>query len=237
VLAPRMEAAVRPSVSRLARATVGGALVSLVVVGCGIGRAEPQNAGKAASVNLSLTTVPTIRSVTVSPASASFGNCTGGLASRNTQSTAGKLGFPNGQCFVGLVNPGSGFFYPITITNTGIASAIYVNGSSANPSDGGNQWNLCNRHGDGGLACTHDDGRMPGIDQYMVENLSPAGQQKAGISVTPECDAVFDASGRCWAVQGASQNEGIELIGPSFSTDTSTKWTMTITWTPVPSHG
>jgi hypothetical protein len=70
----------------------------------------------------------------------------------------------------------------------------------------------------------------------MVENFSPAGQQKAGISGTPECDPVFDNSGSCWAVEGASQNEGIELIGPSFSTDTSTKWTMTITWTPVPSR-
>lgn len=203
------------------------------VAGCGISGAAPQNAGQAASVNLSLTTVPTIRSVTVSPAGAAFGNCTGGLASRNTQSTPGKLGFPNGQCFVGL--PSSGF-YPITITNTGIASQIYVNGTSAIPSDGGDQWSLCTKHGNGGPTCSRDDGRTPGTDQYMLKNFSAVGQQTAGISETPTCDREFFASGQCWAVQGASQSEGIELIGPEFSTDISTKWTMTITWTPVPGH-
>jgi hypothetical protein len=224
------------SVTSLAIAVIGATAVALGVAGCGSSGAALQNAGKPASVNLSLTTVPTIRSVTVSPASASFGNCTGGLASRNTQSTAGKLGFPNGECFVGLVNAGSGLFYPITITNTGIASAIYVNASSASPSDGGDQWALCNRGGNGAATCKREDGRLPGTDQYLVENFSPAGQLKSGISGTPECDSVFAASGRCVAVQGASQSEGIELIGPSFTTDTSTKWTMTITWTPVPSH-
>jgi len=210
------------------------ALAAVGAAGCGIKGAVPQNSGQAASVNLSLRTVPTIRSVTVSPASASFGNCEGGLASRNTQSTPGKLGFPNGHCFVGLLTPG---FYPVTITNTGIASAIDVNGTSAYPSDGGVQWILCNRYGRGGPSCTHDGGRLPGKDQYLIENFSAAGEQSVGISGTPTCDPEFYASGHCWAVQGASQSEGIELIGPLVSTDTSTKWTMTITWTPVPTRG
>jgi hypothetical protein len=218
----------------LALAAVGLVLVGSGVAGCGISGAAPPNSGQAASVNLSLTTVPTIRSVTVSPASASFGNCTGGLASSNTQSTIGKLGFPNGQCLVGLLSPG---FYPITITNTGIASAIYVNGSSANPADGGDQWNLCNRDGHGGPRCTRHDGQLPGTDQYMVENFSALGVRTSGISATPACDREFYASGQCWAVEGASQSEGIELIGPAVSTDTSTKWILTITWTPVPTHG
>lgn len=213
-------------------AVAGLLLTGLGAVGCGLTAAP--NAGQSASVNLSLTTVPTIRSVTVSPANASFGNCIGGMASSDTQSTPGKLGFPNGRCFVGLVTPG---FYPITITNTGIASDILVNGSSASPSDGGNEWALCTRHVGGGPICTQDFGRMPGTDQYMIENFSSVGQQMAGISATPACDVEFDASGRCWAVQGASVGEGIELIGPSVSTDTSTKWTVTITWTPVPSQG
>jgi hypothetical protein len=211
-------------------ALAGLMLAGSGVAGCGLG-GPPPNAGQSGRVNLSLTTVPTVRSVTVSPASATFGNCTGGLASQNTHSTAGKLGFPNAHCLVGTVNPG---FYPITVTNTGIASAIYVNGSTANPSDGGNQWSLCNREGDGADKCKRDDGKLPGTDQYMVENFSAVGEQNAGISGTPSCDPEFAASGNCWAVQGASQGEGIELIGPSFSTDTSTKWTMTINWTPVP---
>jgi hypothetical protein len=71
----------------------------------------------------------------------------------------------------------------------------------------------------------------------MVETFSGVGAQTAGIGGTPACDREFYASGQCWAVQGASQSEGIELIGPAFSSDTSTKWTMTITWTPVPGNG
>jgi len=227
------EAVVGSKVRSVSLAVAGVILAGSVVAGCGLTGAPP-NAGQSASVNLSLTTVPTVRSVTVSPASVTFGNCTGGLASQNTHSTAGKLGFPNGHCLVGLVNPG---FYPITVTNTGIASAIYVNGSSANPFDDGNQWSLCNQDGDGAEKCKRDDGRLPGPDQYMVENFSAVGEQKAGIRGTPSCDLEFGASGNCLAVQGASQGEGIELIGPFFSTDTSTKWTMTITWTPVPGNG
>lgn len=218
----------------LALTMTGVVLAAFGIAGCGMYAKTPANPGQAASVNLSLTTVPTIRSVTVSPASAAFENCTGGLASRNTQSTIGKLGFPNGQCLVGLLSPG---FYPITITNTGIASAIYVNGTSATPADGGTQWSLCTRNGNGSPKCTRDNGRMPGTDQFLLENFSAIGVQAGGISVTPACDREFYASGRCFAVQGASQSEGIELIGPSSSTDTSTKWTLTITWTPVPSHG
>lgn len=209
------------------------AVAGTAVAGCGITGAAPQGAGQSASISLSLTTVPTIRSVTVSPAKAAFGTCSGGQASRNTLSTAGKLGFPNGKCFVGLASPG---IYPITITNTGIASDIYVNGTGANPADDGNEWVLCGGGHQGAVACTGRDGR-PGTDQYQVETFSSADDQVAGLTTTPRCDTEFDAAGRCWAVEGASQSEGIELIGPSASSDISTKWSMTITWTPVPSQG
>jgi hypothetical protein len=213
------------------------AIVGIAVVSCGISRISggvPQGAGQSASVSLSLTTVPNVRSVTVSPAKAAFGTCNGGLATRNTLSTGGKLGFPNGRCFVGLASPG---IYPITITNTGIASDIYVNGTSANPSDDGNQWVLCGGRGhDGAVECTGRHGR-PGTDQYLVETFSPAGDQATGLGTTPKCDTEFDTAHRCWAAEGASQSEGIELVGPSDSSDTSTKWTMMITWTPVPDQG
>jgi hypothetical protein len=222
---------VERSVTSLALAVASLVLAGFGVAGCGTNIAALQNAGKAASVNLSVNTVPTVRSVTVSPGNASFGNCTGGQTSADTHSTAGKLGFPNGECFVGLLNPN---FYPIAITNTGIASDIYVSGSNAVPSDGGNQWSLCNPEGHFGSGCTRDHGKLPGIDQYLVEAFSPVVQQPVGISGTPSCDHAWNSSGGCWAVQGASQSEGIELIGPYFSSDTSTKWTMTITWVPVP---
>jgi hypothetical protein len=210
------------------------AVVGLAVAACGTSGDAPQHAGQAASVSLSLTTVPTVRSVTVSPAKASFADCSGGQASQNTLSTPGKLGFPNGHCLVGLTNPG---IYPITITNTGIASLIYVNGSSASPADGLSEWTLCNVDRHDAAACSGSDKKLPGIDQYLLENFSSAGELAGGITSTPRCDPEFDPSGRCWAVQGASQSEGIELIGPSFSSDNSTKWTVTITWTPVPSQG
>jgi len=218
----------------LAFAVVGLVVGGSGVAGCGIIGAAPKNAGHSESVNLSLTTVPIVRSVTVSvaPGSASFSNC-GGKTSKDTRSRFDKLGFPNGHCFVGL-NPG---YYPITITNTGIASAIYVNGASAIPSSGGDQWNLCNRGGGGGHSCTHDDGQLPGTDQYLVENFSRNGEQATGISTRPACDIEFDGSGRCWAGEGGHQSEGVELIGPSFSTNMyDTKWIITITWMPVAGH-
>ncbi len=210
------------------------AIVAVGIAACGIS-AAPQDAGKSGSISLSLTTVPTVRSVTVSPATATFGLCGGAHSRQDTPSAADKLGFPNGNCSVGLMSPG---IYPITITNSGIASDILVSGTSANPADGGNQWALCNIGDNPAVACKHHDGTLPGTDQYLVQNFSPFGESPTGIADTPACDLEFGPSGRCWAVEGASQTEGLELTGPYFSSDESTtKWTMTITWTPVPSHG
>jgi hypothetical protein len=194
----------------------------------------PPGTGKAASINLSLTTVPTIRSVTVSPAKSQFGNCSGGKAKDNTSSTTGKLGFPNGECWVGKPNPSGDF--PITITNTGIASDIYVFGSSASPADGGTGWNLCNLGKTPVVTCTGGAHHaIPGTDQYLVRNFSP-GQRPdyGGLSASPACDYEFDISRGCQAPQGAFQTEGLKLIGPWSSSDNSTRWTVTITWMPVP---
>ncbi len=168
------------------------------------------------------------------PATAVFGECGGGQARQNTKSTLGKLGFPDGECSVGLMNPG---IYPITITNTGIASDVYVNGTSASPSNDGNQWALCNIGDDPAVACTHHDKQLPGADQYLVQNFSPFGESPTGITATPACDQEFGPSNGCWAVEGASQTEGLQLTGPLFSSDESTQWTMTVTWTPVPDQG
>lgn len=211
-------------------------LLPIVMIGlaaCGIS-AAPQGAGTSGSLSLSLTTVPTVRSITVSPATAAFSDCEGGKSSQDTKSTLGKLGFPNGQCSVGLTNPA---VYPITITNTGIASYVYVNGTSASPADDGNQWALCNIGDHPAVACTSNVKRLPGADQYLVQNFSPFGESRSGITGMPACDEEFDPSDGCWAVEGASQTEGLELTGPLVSTDGSTKWTMTVTWTPVPSQG
>jgi len=214
-------------------------LVAAAAVGCAgltaCGTSSPPaGAGRAASISMSLRTVPTIRSVTVTPDKATFGDCSGGSAGADTASTTSRLGYPNGHCWYG--RPGPNGVFPITITNTGIASAIDVSGSSADPADDGDQWNLCNIGQHPVVACT--GGRQhsePGTDQYLIKNFSPDNSpDRSGLTSNPACDHQFNQSGGCVVPQGAFQTEGIELIGPSASTDNSTRWTVTITWMPVP---
>jgi hypothetical protein len=210
-------------------------LLGLSLAGCGFNEAHAPPNGKSASVNLSLRTVPVVRSVTVSPARETFGACEGGKQKLNTVSIGNRLGYPNGVCWVGETRPIG--VYPIRITNTGIASFIFVSGSAASPSDGGNQWTLCNLGPHPLTSCSGSHNRMPGIDQYVVQNFGPGPRlDRAGLSGTPQCDIAF-GNGKCWAGLGAFQNEGIKLIGPYKASDeVSTKYTMTVTWTPVPSE-
>jgi hypothetical protein len=221
-----------PAVSRASRwalPLLAGVVVGLA--GCGTS-SPPAGAGQSASVNLSLTTVPTIRSVTVTvpKAQATFGNCSGGKAQANTRSKPNELGFPNGRCWVGAL----GAAYPITITNTGVASQIDVNGTGAVPSDDITGWSLCNVGDNPAVTCTGRSNNLPGVDQYLVQNFGPYGKNGSGLTDVPRCDNEFDPNGRCWALQNAAGTEGIELTGPFQSNDNSTKWTITITWTPVP---
>jgi hypothetical protein len=197
---------------------------------CATGSTSTQTGtpGKGQSIAISLKVVPTVVSVTVSPSSASFGGCTGGNGSVNTASTSAALGFPNGRCWLGT--PGSHGSFPITITNTGVAAKIFVSGASAVPSDGGTQWGLCNLGPNPAAACTGTGKKLPGANQYLVQNFAGGDVNPAGLTGTMTCDAEF-ASGSCQAVQGDSQQEGIELTGPSSTADLSTKWTVTVTWT------
>jgi hypothetical protein len=207
-------------------------LLVVGVTGCGSSSAPPEGAGKPASINLSLTTVPYIRSVNVTPSTGKFANCLYGSAANWTPSTLTKLGYPNGRCWFG--HPSEVF--PITITNTGIASDVLVSGSSAVPSDGGDQWSLCNIGSQATVACTHDDGLAPGVDQYRLVNFGPDGRPNfGGLTDNPVCDYEFASSDSCWASHNAYQTEGVEIIGPESPTDVvSTSWTVTITWMPVP---
>ena len=210
-------------------------VLAISIAGCGLHPQGP-SAGQSKSVNLKLSAVPTIRSVTVTVlhGNGKFANCSGGRSRLNTRSTSTQLGYPNGRCWIGSPAP-SGFF-PVKITNTGIASYIYVNGSNASPSDRGAQWGLCNIGHQPTVTCKGLHHHFPGTDQYLVQNFGSLGTNYPGLTTTPTCDQLFTAKRSCWAVQGESQTEGIELTGPSQSSDTSTNWTVTITWTPVPAN-
>jgi hypothetical protein len=204
-------------------------LIVLVVIGAIFvaNRAAPV-ASNGSSVAISLKVVPTIRSVTVSPGTASFSNCTGGSTGADTASTSTELGYPNGQCWEGT--PGAAGSFPITITYNGPPGLVYVNGSSAIPSAGGVQWGLCNST----AACTGPDG-LPGVNQYMVKTFGRGSDHSTELTGTQTCDQQFDPGGGCGsAASGASQTEGIQLIGPESSGNTSSSWTVTITWAAAP---
>jgi hypothetical protein len=190
----------------------------------------PGTAGGSASITITLKTVPTVVAVSVSPSAATFGGCSGGNRSVNTASTSGALGFPNGECWLG--KSGSGGSYPITITNTGVAAKIDVNSGNAVPSDGGAQWGLCNLGSSPVVACANGSGKLPGNNQYLLQNFTAGSVNTAGLTGTSACDPEF-AAGSCAAVTGDAQTEGIKVTGPELSSDTATSWTVTIKWTAV----
>lgn len=209
---------------------MAGVALAVVLTGCGISPAKQAGAGNSSGINLKLNTVPVVRAVTISPSSGLFSHCKGGSVGDDTASTRGKLGYPNGRCWFGKPEPRGNF--PITITNTGIASHIYISAEPAYPSDNGDQWSLCDTGRNLVTKCTSAGNKAPGIDQYKLENFSPDnGINSAGISGRYLCDRQFGQDRTCTAVQGSFQTEGIELIGPTQPTDNkSTSWTVTITW-------
>jgi hypothetical protein len=204
------------------------AAVGLAACSAGSASQPVGSQGKGQSIAISLKVVPTVVSVTVSPSSAAFAGCTGGNKSVNTASTASALGFPNGRCWLGT--PGTHGSFPITITNAGVAADIYVSGASAAPSDNGSGWGLCNIGPNPVSACTGAGGKLPGANQYLLQNFAGGSTNATGLTGAMTCDTEF-AAGSCSAIQGNSQQEGIELTGPTETADQSTKWTVTITWT------
>ena len=228
---PSASAAVLPTVLRGGSRAVL-ALVALVALGA---CAEPQSAaapGKGASITISLRVVPTVRSVTVSPAKAAFGNCADGSTGLDTRSTGNALGYPNGHCWLGTPDPGGRF--PVTITNTGIASYIEVSSGNAIPSDNGQQWSLCNLGPNPAVRCSGSKG-MPAMDQYLVQSFASNRKQNAdGLTGSPSCDADFNTARQCWTMQGDKAEEGFTLTGPEAPDDSSTLWTVKITWVAAP---
>jgi hypothetical protein len=212
--------AVRAPPRRIARLAVPVALIALA--GCGTAPA-PQGSSNGASITLTLHTKSDVRSAVVSPSKGTFTNCNGGSA--DTQSTSKLLGFPNGTCS----------FYPISITNQGIPAHIELYGSDASAADGNGEWTLCNLGTKPAVSCTGPRGK-PGLNQYVLANFNEAQDYSAGLTANLSCDHVFNQPHRCWAGHDARQLEGIKVTGPSQTTDTSTTWTMTVTWFAVPGN-
>jgi hypothetical protein len=180
---------------------------------------DPPTFGGSGSVSAHLSVVPTIRSVTVSPGSVTFGHCSGGAGP--TSSTSTQMGYPNGVCTVGSNGPDGSF--PITITYKGLPGEVYVGGSNAAPADSGASWSLCNPG--------HNE---PAANQYTVQTFAQQVASPTVVTGSSACDQEFDSGGGCAATPAEfktqSQSEGIQLTGPQTYDDHSTSWSITITW-------
>jgi hypothetical protein len=180
----------------------------------------PAGAATSGSSSATLTlTPPPVRSVTVTPATATFANCSG--------PNANLLAFPNGTCSVGtfVAGPVTG---GITVTNGAAAGHIYVNGANAVPADAGTPWTLTSAI-------------APGTDSYLEETGAYSNSINAPVhqvlTNTAACDVAFTPAfavgGGCAATAGQVGNEQLAITGPSTSSD-SGPFTITTTWTAVP---
>jgi hypothetical protein len=189
------------------------------------------HSGTTASTSATLNVLPTTLSVTVSAGTTTFSDCRGGKPPN--RSTPTQLGYPNAKCSIGTL--GAKGTFPITVENTGISSEIEVSASNAVPADNGKQLQLCAASGH--VACDGPN-QKPGIDQYEAWTASPRAARPSGtdaeLTATPTCDFAFDASSFCPAARMQAQTEGIELRGPTKWSDTSTSYTIVITWMAAP---
>jgi hypothetical protein len=178
-----------------------------------------------ASLSVSVSVVPpAVKSVTLSVSSTTYTNCVYG------SSTSTQLGFPNGAC-VAADNP-------ITVTNGTAPATILVGGADMVPADGGPHWVLCGVN----LPCSSSQ-FIPGSDQYLetvsaVPGYNSGAQQGPGPFVlfdnTPQCDITFAGitGNVCNAAPGgAVSQEFLAMTGPSSSTDSSSTFSTTVTWT------
>lgn len=173
-------------------------------------------------------TPPPVRSVTVSPSTAAFGNCSGPNET-GTNSNPAELAFPNGSCLVGTAGAAV-ITGGITITNGTAAGSIDVNGQAATPADAGTPWSL-----------VPASAGTPGVDQFVEATdgsaLTSASGNYTSVTSTPTCDTAFtvvSSAGSCAAAAGQSSEEALVIEGPSSSTDQNGPFTITTTWTAVP---
>jgi len=188
---------------------------------------DPPAFGSSGSVTAHLKVVPTIRSVTVSPGSVNFHNCTQGTG--ETASSGDQMGYPNGICLVG--NTGSDGQFPVAVTYTGMAGNVWVSASGAAPDNGGGGWSLCVPTGK--PACTGAS-NQPGNNQFTIMTFAQDVAYYQMLTGDRKCDTEFAASGVCTAAPdefgSVTAHEGIRLIGPAASDNNATAWSVSITW-------
>jgi len=116
------------------------------------------------------------------------------------------------------------------VTNTGAASHIKVQGSDAAPSTGSPIWKLC--HFTSTPRCSEFAGPgvfRPGTDEYRM--ALTGGLVEVDLTKEPRTDELFGGGGA--AAAGAQQREHLFIIGPAKSTNNSTSFTATVTWTAI----
>jgi hypothetical protein len=123
----------------------------------------------------------------------------------------------------------------VTIANGSAPAHIDVAGSDAIPADGGTHWTLC---GGVGQTCTGKNDR-PGRDQLQATTLGGTKKPSPGttLTYTPLCDTAFGQGIQtfdCAADAGQTANEGLAVLAPTFSTDTSATFTTLVAWTAAP---
>ncbi len=175
-------------------------------------------AANAASSGTNTSTVevtPTeVRSVTVSPGTGTFATC----RDPDDQVTIGTLTIPGGHCFLG--SPTQEEF--VTVTNGPVAGRILINGEAARPSDGGTPWAL---------------GASPAADVFTETSHNTVdGGDDQSLTTTPVCDVTYspDVDGLCTASPNEPNDEFLRIDAPTSSTDSSSTFTVTTTWTAAP---
>lgn len=207
----------RLSMRRALRSCARSVALALALGVAAVGSAAAASSSPPASTQLSLHAAPDVLSVTVSPASGTFGSCVGG-----DSTSPAELGFPNGRCRVnGLV-----------ITNTGLPGHMMVSGAPMAPVGGGAAWALCGAS-DGAAASCSNAGN-PGADQYQLSLSNVA--WLVTLSTAPQCDLAFDSgfTASCAAAPGQSATETARLVGPQSTSNGASGYTTTITWTVAP---
>lgn len=199
--------------SAVLRQTFVGALISGLLV---LSLSLPGLATGSVGVTLSAA----VRSVTVT----GF-NGTTSVAFTDCDGVAGAaLSYPNSVCNS----------QEFTLVNGSARSHLYVHGGDMIPADSGTPWTLCFLAPQPACAAP----LHPGLDQYQMQTVYATTGGGRALTNGNQCDAfaagavVFEDG--CRAAGGAAIPGHFQLVGPSVSTDNSSTFSTTVTWTALP---